>query len=114
MSNLKDVIQQKSRKITSIFEEKNTIGATLDNLIRGKLQKEFEIWYNAMKKLYEVLKNYNSNKIDVNPSSSISGFSNRTLQNNLTTHDNDILNSSSLSSKKQKTEDLMKNVINNK
>ena len=59
MSKLKDEIQNKSRKITSIFEEKNTIGATLDNLIRGKLQKEFEIWYIAMKKLYEFLKNYN-------------------------------------------------------
>lgn len=112
MSKLKDEIQNKSRKITSIFEEKNTIGATLDNLIRGKLQKEFEIWYIAMKKLYEFLKNYNSKKNDdINLLLSSSSFSNRVSQNNLNTQNSDLLNSSTLSNKKQKTEDLMKIVF---
>jgi len=113
ISKLKDEVQNKSKKITSVFEEKNNIGATLDNLIRSKVQKEFEIWYNAMKKLFEFLKNYNSKRNDESYSlSSNNLFTNKLINNNINTINNDLLNSSTSSSRKQKTEDLMKNVIN--
>ena len=111
ISKLKDEVQNKSKKITSVFEEKNNIGAMLDNLIRSKVQKEFEIWYNAMRKLFEFLRNYNSKRNDEsNQSLSNNLVGNKYIQQNVNTINNDALNSSTSSNKKQRTEDIMKNV----
>jgi kinesin family protein 6/9 len=104
INQLRQTMMTKSKGIDKVFQEKDSIGSCIESLTRGKIQKDFEIWYRAMKKLSELLQNLNSKKNEnFNPSASNSS-------SNVRDSNAQDLNSSTLSNR-QRAEELMKNVI---